>query len=575
MVMKKAFLVVVLFLFSASVAAAAGETPSAAGAEKKSDADKEYITLRVPFFSDRFSAFPVALVNGDPIMLEDLKKVVGARHEGLKEEEKSAVIDFSHMLGQLINAKLIVQEGRNIGLDELPEVKAAIDDFSKSTMREMLQKRQIADIKADEAEAERIYKESVKEYKIKLVVFDKEDAAKKTRDGIKAGKSFEELVDKAVAGNEAKKKEEEHMKAKDLSPQIAQVIAGMKAGDVSGIVKIADGKNGARFALVKLDEIRFPDDPKAKEEAQKTALSEKQWAALTKYNRALAKKYVKLDKKIFDSIDYATPGKSFESWLTDKRVIARIKGDKPLTVGELTEEVQRKYYHGVDAKSAKRITKQRMIEVYESVVARKILLSEAMKQGIDKTQEYKDKVKEYENGVIFGMFVRKVVEPDSKLKEDEVKAYYDDHIKDYTYPEMVQLSSLVFAKRPDAESALEKLQKGDDFLWVKDNAEGQVTGTDDPLRFDGATLFVTNLPEDLQKVVSGAKAGSYGMYSATGQYYVVSIRDIIPSKKQPYEEVKDAIAKKLYNEKINKVTADWAAKLRASSEIKIYLSDSK
>lgn len=573
--MKKVLLPFIVCLYFASGAAAAGGTTSAAAEEKKAGADNEYIALRVPFLSDRFSDLPVAVVNGETISLDDLKKVVGARHERIPEGETSTSSGLSHLLGLLIKAKLITQEGRNIGLDELPEVKAEMDKFSKAAMREMLQKRQIAGIRADEGEAEKIYKESVREYRMKLVMFEDEAAARQMSIGIKAGASFEELAEKAVAENKAKKQEEEHMKSKDLSPQISQVISAMKTGGVSDVVKISGEKNGPRFVLVKLDEIRFPDDPKAKEEAENTALSKKQWAALFAYNKALAKKYVKLDRKTFDSIDYGSATKPFESWLTDKRVIARIKGDKPLTVGELTEEVKKKYFHGVDAKSVKRITKQRLIEVYESVVAKKILLLEAAKQGIDKTEEYKYKVREYENSLVFGLFIRNIVEPDSKLKEEEVQAYYSDHIKDYTYPEMVQLSSLVFAKKADAESSLEKLQKGDDFLWVRDNAEGQVTGTEDPLKFERATLFVTDLPEDLQKLVSGAKAGAYGIFQSDGQYYVVFIRDIIPSKNQPFEEVKEAIAKKLYNEKINKVTADWAAKLSASSEVKIYLADLK
>lgn len=573
--MKKVLLPFIVCLCFASVAAAAGGTTAVAAEENNTNTDKEFIALRVPFLSDRFSDLPVAVVNGETISLDDLKKVVGARHERVSEGETSTSSGFSHLLGLLINAKLITQEGRNIGLDELPEVKAELDKFSKAALREMLQKRQIAGIRADEAEAEKIYKDSVREYRMKLVMFDDEAAARQMRNEIAEGASFEELAERAVAGNQAKKQEERSMKAKELSPQIAQVISTMKTGGVSEIVKVTGERSSARFVLVKLDEIRYPDDRKAKEEANNTALSKKQWTALFQYNQALAKKYVKLDRKVFDSIDYGSAGKPLESWLTDKRVIARIKGDKPLTVGELTAEVKRKYFHGVDAKSVKRITKQRLIEVYESVVAKKILLLEAAKQGIDKTEEYRYRVREYENSLVFGLFIRNIVEPDSKLKEEEVQAYYSDHIKDYTYPEMVQLSSLVFARKADAEASLEKLQKGDDFLWVRDNAEGQVTGTEDPLKFDRATLFVTDLPEDLQKLVSGSKAGAYGIFQSDGQYYVVFIRDIIPSKNQPFEEVKEAIAKKLYNEKINKVTADWAAKLSTSSEVKIYLADLK
>ena len=47
---------------------------------------------------------------------------------------------------------------------------------------------------------------------------------------------------------------------------------------------------------------------------------------------------------------------------------------------------------------------------------------EALRLGIDKTEGYKNKVKEYENSLIFGAFVQKAVVPDIKLKEEELES---------------------------------------------------------------------------------------------------------------------------------------------------------
>ena len=82
---------------------------------------------------------------------------------------------------------------------------------------------------------------------------------------------------------------------------------------------------------------------------------------------------------------------------------------------------------------------------------KRVFLKEALRLGIDKTEGYKNKVKEYENSLVFGAFIQKAVVPDVKLKEVELKAHYDQHIKDYTYPEMMKVSTLVFEKREDAE----------------------------------------------------------------------------------------------------------------------------
>ncbi len=167
--MKKVLLILVVCLLSGSVLSAAEEDRPAKRGEKKSER----------FFSDRASNSAVAVVNGEAITLEDLKNAVGVRHEGLAEDKTSSHVDFTNILDRMINAKLIVQEARNIGLDEQPEFKKAMESFSTITLREMLQQRQIVGLKADMAEADRIYRESVKEYKIKLVMFETEPAAKK------------------------------------------------------------------------------------------------------------------------------------------------------------------------------------------------------------------------------------------------------------------------------------------------------------------------------------------------------------------------------------------------------------
>jgi len=39
---------------------------------------------------------------------------------------------------------------------------------------------------------------------------------------------------------------------------------------------------------------------------------------------------------------------------------------------------------------------------------------------------------------------------------------------------MMKINSLVFAKRQDAEIAIEKLRKGTELQWLSINAEGQV-----------------------------------------------------------------------------------------------------
>jgi parvulin-like peptidyl-prolyl isomerase len=510
----------------------------------------------------------VAMVNDEPITLDEFNREVSSL-KGSKSAEGKKDGD-SELLRRLINTKLIIQEARKIGLDELDEVKNMVDVFSRVTLRELLAERRLKDVKADPKEVEKIYRELVKEWKIKSVMFEKEEAAKKMEEEIKGGKSFDEIARKVVADGTGKGGEESsYIGRKALLPQVAEAVSKMEAGSVSSITPVGSG-----FVILKVEDIRYPESQEARERARGEALAFKRKEVLENYNEALIKKYVRLNKRVFDGIDFEAKEPGFEKLLEDKRVIAEIQGENPITVGGLTDGVRQQLYHGVERAIESKRLNERKTSVLDEMLYKRVFRKEALRLGINKTETYKNKVTAYENSVIFGAFIQKVVVPDIKLRKEELKTYYDDHIKEYTTPEMVKINSVVFAKREFAEEALEKLRKGTDFQWLAENAGGQIDkrNSKDVMNFEGKFLTIKHLPEGVRKSVSGAKPGDFRLYeSPEGYFYALAIQDVIPAKPQPYAETREAIAKILYNEKLNKAVEEWAEKLGAVSEVKVYL----
>jgi parvulin-like peptidyl-prolyl isomerase len=510
----------------------------------------------------------VAMVNDEPITLDEFNREVSSL-KGSKSAEGKKDGD-SELLRRLINTKLIIQEARKIGLDELDEVKNMVDVFSRVTLRELLAERRLKDVKADPKEVEKIYRELVKEWKIKSVMFEKEEAAKKMEEEIKGGKSFDEIARKVVADGTGKGGEESsYIGRKALLPQVAEAVSKMEAGSVSSITPVGSG-----FVILKVEDIRYPESQEARERARGEALAFKRKEVLENYNEALIKKYVRLNKRVFDGIDFEAKEPGFEKLLEDKRVIAEIQGENPITVGDLTDGVRQQLYHGVERAIESKRLNERKTSVLDEMLYKRVFRKEALRLGINKTKTYKNKVKAYENSVIFGAFIQKAVRTDIKLKEEELKTYYNDHVKEYTMPEMIKINSLVFAKREFAEKTLEKLRKGTDFQWLMENAEGQVdkSNSKDVLNFEGKFRTAKDVPEGVRKSISGAKPGDFRLYeSPEGYFYAVAIQDVIPAKPQPYAETREAIAKILYNEKLNKAVEEWAEKLRAVSDVKVYL----
>jgi parvulin-like peptidyl-prolyl isomerase len=512
----------------------------------------------------------VATVNDETITLDEFNQEVSSSKMGKSAEGKKG--SESELLRRLINTKLIIQEARKIGLDELPEAKNMVDVFSRVTLRELLAERRLKDIKADGREVEKFYRELVKEWKIKSVVFEKEDAAKKMEEEIKGGKNFDEMAQKVVAEGTAKGGEESnYLSRRELLPQVGETISRLEVGSVSPVIPVGSG-----FVILKVEDIRYPESQEAREQAKQEALTLEKERVLKEYNDALIKKYVKLNKKVLDGIDFEAKEPGFQKFLKDKRVVAEIKGEKPITVGELTDYLRQQIYHGVQRAIESKKLNERKTSTLEEMLQKRVFKMEALRLGIDKTEVYKNRVKEYENSVIFGAFIQKAVVPDIKLKEEDLKSYYNDHIKDYTFPEMMKINSLVFAKRESAEKALENLRKGTDFQWLMENTEGQIdkSKSKDVLSFEGKFLTTKDLPGGVRKSVSGTRPGDFRLYeSPEGYFYVLAIQDVIPAKPQPYEEAKNKIAKIVFDDKLKKAVEEWAEKLRAVSDVKVYLKD--
>jgi hypothetical protein len=516
----------------------------------------------------------VATVNDEPISLEELDRAVAASHASRPRGEKAGRIDFSDIMQRLINTRLIILEAKNMGLDELPEIREALNTYSKQSLRELLLEGHVKDISADDDDVEKRYKALVRQWKIKSLRINKKADARQIETQLKAGEDFEKVLQKAVDwGIGEADSQGTYLKSKELTLPVAQLVEKMEVGAVSPVLSI--GKKG--FVVFKLEGIRYPleEDPKAMNIAYRQALNQKKVEAARQYYGELKKKYVKLDETLLDRLDYESGTAGFQKLSTDKRALARIKGEKSITVSELTAAIEAKFYHGVElAAENKRINSKKM-DILEDMLQKRLLLKEALKQGLDKTDEYRQRVKKYEISLIFDAFVQKAVAPDIKLDLKDLKTYYAQHAQQYTSPKLLRIKSLIFGKRSDAVAAIDKLKKGTDFNWLGSNAAGQLDpDTMGILNFDGQLITLSSLSESLQKAVSGAEAGDFRLYeSPLGQFYVLYIYQVVPAKLQPFEEVRQEIAQKVFKDKMKASIALWAEKLKEYYPVKIYRTD--
>ncbi len=513
----------------------------------------------------------VATVNGEPISREELGQAVGMRHAEVAEGKRAGKVDYSEILNRLVNTRLILLEARNMGLDGLPEVRSEVDNYARNTLAEVLLERQTRDIAVADNDVDARYGEMVKEYKLQSLLFTKEEDAKRFEAEIGSGQDFGKAVAKALDERAAKGREEgAYIRSEHLLPEIKEAVSRMEVGSVSPVIKIRSG-----YTILKLEEIRFPENPEARDQAREMLLGVRKVEKTREYLESLKKEYVRVKQDVLDGLDYDASADGFRALLEDRRAVAEVKGEDPVTVGELSEAIQKKFFHGIESAVEKKAVNAKKSDVLETFLNRRVVAKEALRLGIDKTETYRGMVKDYENSVLFGVFLQKVIRPEIRLDDKELRAYYDRHLAEFSTPGMMRIDGLVFSRKARAKEAMHKLKEGAEFSWVAANADGQVDGnSEDVLRFDGKPVAVTSLPKDVQDVVTGASAGDVRLYeSPEGYAYVLSMKDVVPARPRPYEQAVGEIAQKVTAEKLKRGVEEYAGSLRKAYPVKVFLGE--
>jgi hypothetical protein len=513
----------------------------------------------------------VATVDGVPITLETFNRALAESHSAHLPGKKAGKVDYSGIMDRLVNTRLLVIEARNMGLNEQPEFRKLVDDYAKQALMELLLERQVKDVVVDDQRVDLLYREKIRRWKLKSYRFQKEEDIREAERQVKAGADFSAVMKKAVeAGKAQGEKEGEEVKDRDLTQPVAEQVSKMKTGEVSPIVSL--GQNG--FLIFQLAEVVVPkeEDPALREEARREVLDRMRVEQAGRYVEKLKKEQTHVNQELLDGLDFEAEEPGFDRLREDERVLVEISGEKPYRVRDLAEDLEQRFYHGMPSAIRGKMVNRKKHEVLAGVIERKILLREALRQGLDQSAEYRERVADYEQSSLFGAFVKKVVVPEIHLDESELKKYYEKHKESFSTPKMVRIKEMVFRAKPDALTALRKLNQGTDFNWLLSHAEGQVTGDAmDRLRFDGNLLSVRTLAEDLQKTLSDVRTGDCRLYESPAKlYYVLYVYYVLEPTLNPYESVQKEVREKVFNEKMNRAIVDYADKLREYYTVKIF-----
>ncbi|MFT3916390.1 MAG: peptidyl-prolyl cis-trans isomerase [Anaeromyxobacteraceae bacterium] len=264
--------------------------------------------------------------------------------------------------------------------------------------------------------------------------------------------------------------------------------------------------------------------------------------------------------------------KGWEKLKTDKRVLATFKGGAPITVGDLTEALEKQLFHGMDRGAREKKVNRLKELTMDALVSLRVVPIRAKELGIVDSAEYKRARSAYEDQIVFGYFLRKMIAPEVKVEEGAARKHYDAHLADYAFPVFYKLETVGFGARKDAEAAVAKLGAGTDVRWLRQNSERQLDPNKATVVLSDGVVSAKAMTDELRKLLDGAKPGDVRLYATEDQHFAIRVADVTPPSQQPFEQVEAEITKKLYVEAVGKAIQEYADKLRGVFPVKVFVT---
>ena len=250
-------------------------------------------------------------------------------------------------------------------------------------------------------------------------------------------------------------------------------------------------------------------------------------------------------------------------------------GDKVVMVDELEQEIselpewKQKKYRDQEGKE------EYLILMAES----RMLLQVAAEKGLDKDQEIVKQTREYKDQLMVKDLVKREVDDQISITDEELKQYYEDHKADYVESEKVVVTEITIKDEEKAKEIMENIKGGADFteLAKEIDAKGESFGPGQGN--EGKTSsFSRDSFSSAQKFVEAAFSLEVGNISDIinqplgdeTYYMIIRADERIPSRQKEFSEVESKIRRTVEKQKKTERMDKWLSTLKVDKKFQLY-----
>ncbi|MBI4178550.1 peptidylprolyl isomerase [bacterium] len=205
----------------------------------------------------------------------------------------------------------------------------------------------------------------------------------------------------------------------------------------------------------------------------------------------------------------------------------------------------------------------------ENYLSWKLLVGEAHRRKIDASDEYARRVERAKNEVLLDLLAA-ALRSEVKVDEAGLKAFYEEHRKDFQVPEKRRARHILVSEEKKASDIIKRLRGGSKF-----ESESKLHSEDRGTAADGGDIGLRmrdDLVPEFSKAVFSMKAGELldrPLKTRFG-WHVIRLEEVSAAREPKWAEIREEVRKRYVNELSLNAIPDLTNRLKAKSRIIIH-----
>ncbi len=206
-------------------------------------------------------------------------------------------------------------------------------------------------------------------------------------------------------------------------------------------------------------------------------------------------------------------------------------------------------------------------EMLDTMVIRELILQQAKKDGIDKSQAVADKLEDLKKRIIVEAYLKKKVEERANLSDADLQKFYDQNKDKFKTGDEVRASHILLKTEKEAQDVLAKLKAGGKF---EDLSKQYSIDSAGPKGGDLGWFSKGSMVPEFEKVAFGLKEGELsGLVKTKFGVHIIKLTGKRQAGIRPLAEVKDQIKATLLPTKQQEIFQTLKEELKKSAKVSV------